>query len=78
YCDSIECLQALLSHPLFKFEHHISFVPSKVWSMAAQLVHIYDEWLTGDHTWELQSNIPLKATVLGIILSSDKTACPYH
>ncbi|KAI6096000.1 hypothetical protein F5141DRAFT_1067925 [Pisolithus sp. B1] len=35
YCDPIECLQSLLSHPLF--EPHISFIPRKVWSMAAQI-----------------------------------------
>ncbi|KAF9230486.1 hypothetical protein BU15DRAFT_32984, partial [Melanogaster broomeanus] len=41
YRDPIECLQSLLSHPLFK--PHISFIPRKVWSTAARLSHIYDE-----------------------------------
>ncbi|KIM56167.1 hypothetical protein SCLCIDRAFT_133163, partial [Scleroderma citrinum Foug A] len=55
------------------FKCHISFVPCKVWSMAAQVMHVYNEWLTGDHAWELQSGLPNGATLLGTILSSDKT-----
>ncbi|KAI5986735.1 hypothetical protein EDC04DRAFT_2589552, partial [Pisolithus marmoratus] len=46
YCNPIECLQALLSHPLF--ESHISFVPRRVWMCAAKICCIYDEWLSGD------------------------------
>ncbi|KAG6377868.1 hypothetical protein JVT61DRAFT_14650 [Boletus reticuloceps] len=69
--DPIECLQTLLSHPLF--QRHISFVPCKVWSTAARLVCVYDDWLSGDHAWELQSSIPAGATLLGVTLSSDKT-----
>lgn len=88
YRDPVECLQALLSHPLF--ERHISFVPRKVWSTAARLVRVYDEWLSGDHAWELQvstisavpplmtyfhtqSSLPPGSTLLGVTLSSDKT-----
>ncbi|KAG9316145.1 hypothetical protein JVU11DRAFT_3828 [Chiua virens] len=50
YRDPIECLQALLSHPLF--ERHISFIPRKVWTTAAQSVRIYEDWLSGNHPWE--------------------------
>jgi hypothetical protein len=52
YRDPIECLQALLSHPLF--EGHISFISRKVWSTAARSVRIYEDWLSGNHAWELQ------------------------
>lgn len=52
YRDPLECVQALLSHPLL--EPHISFVPRKVWSTAARLVRVYDDWLSGNHAWELQ------------------------
>ncbi|KAI6018858.1 hypothetical protein EDC04DRAFT_2576217, partial [Pisolithus marmoratus] len=34
---------------------------------------IYTEWLTGDQAWELQDALPNSATLLGIVLSSDKT-----
>jgi hypothetical protein len=52
YRDSIECLQALLSHPLF--ESHISFVPQRVWTSAAKICRIYDQWLSGDRAWSIQ------------------------
>ncbi|KAI6027294.1 hypothetical protein PISMIDRAFT_8185 [Pisolithus microcarpus 441] len=80
YRDPIECIQSLLSHPLF--ESHVKFVPRKVWSTAAQLSHVYDEWLTGEHAWNLQASsspfdldkeLPEGGTLLGIVLSSDKT-----
>ena len=52
YHNPIDCLQALLSHPLFR--PHISFVLRKVWTCAAKICHIYDEWLSGDRAWSLQ------------------------
>lgn len=55
YRDPVDCIQALLSNPYF--DRHISFVPRKVWSTAARMVRIYDEWLSGDHAWELQVGI---------------------
>ncbi|KAF8547631.1 hypothetical protein OG21DRAFT_1527027 [Imleria badia] len=58
-------------HPLF--EPHISFVPWKVWTSAVKICCVYDEWLSGDHAWSIQEVLPHGATVLGVILSSDKT-----
>ncbi|KIJ16552.1 hypothetical protein PAXINDRAFT_11002 [Paxillus involutus ATCC 200175] len=58
YRDAVDCLQALLSHPLFAA--HISFILKK-------------EWLSGNHAWDLQGQIPDGATLLGVVLSSDKT-----
>ena len=52
YRNPIECLQTLLSHPLF--ESHISFVPRKIWTSAAKICRIYDEWLSGDLAWSMQ------------------------
>jgi Plavaka transposase len=52
YRDAIECLQALLTHPLF--EPHLSFVPRKVWTSAARICRIYEDWLSGDRAWDLQ------------------------
>ena len=47
-----KCLQELLSHPLFV--SHISFVPRRVWTCAAKICCIYDEWLSSDHMWSMQ------------------------
>ena len=52
YRNPIDCLQALLSHPLF--EPHMSFVPRKVWTNAAKICRVYDEWLSGDRAWSIQ------------------------
>ena len=87
YCDPVECLQSLLSHPLFT--PHISFVPQKVWLSSVRTVCIYEDWLSEDHAWNLQASqsfhssyslfdlvkdqIPNGATLLGVVLSSDKT-----
>ncbi|KAI5984418.1 hypothetical protein EDD15DRAFT_2177214 [Pisolithus albus] len=71
YRNPIECLQALLSHP--HFESHISFVPRRVWTCAAKICRIYDEWLSGDRAWSMQEALPPGATLLGVVLSSDKT-----
>ncbi|KIK80760.1 hypothetical protein PAXRUDRAFT_157832 [Paxillus rubicundulus Ve08.2h10] len=71
YCNAIECLQALLSHPLF--ESHISFVSRKVWTSTAKVCRVYDEWLSGDCAWGIQNALPPSATTLGVVLSSDRT-----
>ncbi|KAJ4463779.1 hypothetical protein C8R41DRAFT_927247 [Lentinula lateritia] len=38
-----------------------------------KLVKVYDSWLSGDKAWKMQSQYPEGATLLGIVLSSDKT-----
>ncbi|KAF9230845.1 hypothetical protein BU15DRAFT_56804, partial [Melanogaster broomeanus] len=53
--------------------HHISFVPRRVWTCAAKICRIYEEWLSGDSAWSIQDALPPGATVLGVVLSSDKT-----
>ncbi|KAG1806939.1 uncharacterized protein HD556DRAFT_1436867 [Suillus plorans] len=45
----------------------------KVYHTAEKLSWIYTEWMTGEHAWEMQSALPHGATLLGTILSSDKT-----
>ena len=52
YRDPLDCLQALLSNPLLA--SHISFVPQKVWTSAAKICRIYNEWLSGDRAWKIQ------------------------
>ncbi|KAG2353339.1 hypothetical protein BDR07DRAFT_1496432 [Suillus spraguei] len=38
-----------------------------------RLLCVYSEWLTSDSAWEIQDQLPRGATVLGTVLSSDKT-----
>ncbi|KAG1858322.1 hypothetical protein C8R48DRAFT_775269 [Suillus tomentosus] len=71
YRDAIECLQLLLSHPLLV--DSFDFIPRKVYESAERVVRIYYGFMTGDCAWELQECLPDGATLLGIVLSSDKT-----
>ncbi|KAJ7038765.1 hypothetical protein C8F04DRAFT_881386, partial [Mycena alexandri] len=71
YCDPLECLQSLLSNPLI--QDFVHFTPFWLWSNSVRLMRIYTEWLSGDVSWEIQGQLPLGATVLGTILSTDKT-----
>ena len=72
--------------PLVK--DHILFSPIKLYQSTAKLTRIYTEWLSGDKAWDVQvsfllslllvlteffqTKLGLGATVLGVLLSSDK------
>ncbi|KAG1843581.1 hypothetical protein DFJ58DRAFT_717758 [Suillus subalutaceus] len=63
--DPIECITSIFNHPLF--HHHMDLTPCKVYSTAKRLCR------SGTHHVFLQSAIPKNTTLLGTILSSDKT-----
>ncbi|KAG2108289.1 hypothetical protein DEU56DRAFT_874535 [Suillus clintonianus] len=69
--DPLDCIESLFSHPLFAKE--IDVTPQRVYHTVECTSRIYNEWLTGDAAWSMQSQLPDGATLLGIILSSDKT-----
>ncbi|KAG1852820.1 hypothetical protein DFJ58DRAFT_661084 [Suillus subalutaceus] len=71
YRDAIECLQSLLSHPLLAAS--FDFIPCKVYESAERAVRVYHGFMTGDHAWNLQKDLPEGASLLGVVLSSDKT-----
>ncbi|KAJ7766827.1 hypothetical protein B0H16DRAFT_1453842 [Mycena metata] len=71
YRDPLECLQYLLQNPLIK--DHITFTPFRLWANADKLMRIYTEWLSGDVAWNMQEQLPKGATLLGTIITSDKT-----
>ncbi|KAG1760907.1 hypothetical protein EDD22DRAFT_780506, partial [Suillus occidentalis] len=50
--DLVKCLESLFSNPLF--HDQLDFIPCHVYKTAAQLLHVYSEWLTGDTTWSIQ------------------------
>lgn len=52
YRQPIECLQSLLRHLLLA--PHITFAPRKIWTAAAKICHIYDDWMCSDQAWDLQ------------------------
>ncbi|KAG1905174.1 uncharacterized protein F5891DRAFT_1183113 [Suillus fuscotomentosus] len=69
--DPIECIASIFNHPLF--HRHMDLMPRKIYSTAEKLCHVYTRWMSGNDTWDMQSAIPKGATLLGTILSSDKT-----
>ncbi|KAJ6596774.1 hypothetical protein DFH09DRAFT_905105 [Mycena vulgaris] len=71
YRDPLECLQTLLRNPLV--QDFIQFSPFRLWATSEKLMRVYTEWLSGDVAWNIQGEVPDGATVLGSILSSDKT-----
>ncbi|KAG1783205.1 hypothetical protein EV702DRAFT_1191636 [Suillus placidus] len=71
YRDAIECLQSLLSHPMLAGS--FDFITQKVYTEAAHVVCVYYGFMTDDRAWKLQEGLPDGATLLGVVLSSDKT-----
>ncbi|KAG0694251.1 hypothetical protein DFH29DRAFT_1006510 [Suillus ampliporus] len=69
--DPIECIASIFNHPLF--HDRMDFMSRKVYTTAQKLSRVYTEWMTGDHAWDMQLALPRGATLLGTILSSDKT-----
>ncbi|KIM55110.1 hypothetical protein SCLCIDRAFT_30621 [Scleroderma citrinum Foug A] len=68
--DPLECIATILNNPLL--HGLVDFVPYKEYSLPT-MCQRYSEWITGDDAWNIQSQLPKSATLLGTILSSDKT-----
>ncbi|KAG2341505.1 hypothetical protein BDR05DRAFT_976868 [Suillus weaverae] len=69
--DPLECISTILNHPFFLDQ--LDFTPCKVYSTVKRLCHVFTEWMTGNDAWNMQSALPQGATLLGTILSLDKT-----
>ncbi|KAG2109909.1 uncharacterized protein F5147DRAFT_575484 [Suillus discolor] len=72
--DPLECIATIFNHPLFR--NCLDYTSRKEYSTTQRHSRIYTEWMTGDHAWEMQVCIigaSRGATLLGTILSSDKT-----
>ncbi|KAJ6468957.1 hypothetical protein DFH09DRAFT_1254079 [Mycena vulgaris] len=71
YRDPVELLESLLQNPLI--QDHIHYTPFRLFTTAAQTMRVYTEWLSGNVAWEMQEQLPKGATVIGTIVSTDKT-----
>ncbi|KAG2104749.1 uncharacterized protein F5147DRAFT_775569 [Suillus discolor] len=69
--DPLECIATIFNHPLFC--NCLDYTSRKEYSTMQRHSRIYTEWMMGDHAWEMQSTLPCGATLLGTILSLDKT-----
>ncbi|KAI6010464.1 hypothetical protein EDC04DRAFT_2871206 [Pisolithus marmoratus] len=68
---SLELLQFLFNNP--EFQNVMDLSPYRLYDSATCLYCIYMEWMSGEDAWSMRSQIPVGATLLGTILSSDKT-----
>ncbi|KAF9043458.1 hypothetical protein BJ165DRAFT_1405755 [Panaeolus papilionaceus] len=71
YRNPVLCLEALMRSPLVK--DFIQFTPFRLYETCAKTMRVYTEWLSGDAAWFMQEKLRPGATLLGMILSSDKT-----
>ncbi|KAE9387336.1 hypothetical protein BT96DRAFT_837803 [Gymnopus androsaceus JB14] len=69
--DPLECLQDILKSPLI--QDSLNFSPLGIFTSSAKLVRVYESWLSGTRANDMQRELPEGATLLGTILSSDKT-----
>ncbi|KIM57296.1 hypothetical protein SCLCIDRAFT_28909 [Scleroderma citrinum Foug A] len=69
--DPVELIQYLLNRP--NFQNAMELTPYWLYDTASRLCHVYTEWMSGDNVWWMQSQIPVGATLLGTVLSFDKT-----
>lgn len=52
WCDPLECISSIFNHPLF--HNCMDYSTCRVYTCAQKVCHIYTEWMTGDHAWEMQ------------------------
>ncbi|KXN80664.1 hypothetical protein AN958_08630 [Leucoagaricus sp. SymC.cos] len=71
YRNPLECLETIIQNPLLK--DHLEFGPYQLFESATSTVRVFNEWLSGNEAWKMQDSLPSGATLLGTILSSDKT-----
>ncbi|KAG6916634.1 hypothetical protein DXG01_006054 [Tephrocybe rancida] len=70
--DPVKCVQMLLENPFIGEKN--ATMPIKVYRDEACTNREYGETNTGDWWWETQGKLPPGATIVPVILSSDKTS----
>jgi len=74
YRDAMAMIAFLIGH--VPFEDDITYSPVRQYSESGQ--RVYDEMHTGDWWWDMQTRLPPGATVIPVILASDKTQLTAH
>ncbi|KAH9032385.1 hypothetical protein EDB83DRAFT_2525578 [Lactarius deliciosus] len=72
--DVLQCIRALYGDP--EFAHDLVFAPERHYTDHARTCRVYSEMYTGDWWWAIQTSLEAHrpgATVIPVILSSDKT-----
>ncbi|KAF9037975.1 hypothetical protein BJ165DRAFT_1352997, partial [Panaeolus papilionaceus] len=75
YRDPMKCIQSILHNPIVK--DFLEFDPYRLWQFCEETcetrTRLYGDWLSGDMAWFIHEKLHPQATLLGVILSSNKT-----
>lgn len=74
YRPALECVQSLLSHPFLA--PHIAFAPRRVWTLAARICRLYEDWLSGDRAWAIQVSLPFRIVVAVVFIDGCRKHFP--
>ncbi|KAG1734201.1 uncharacterized protein EDB91DRAFT_1250985 [Suillus paluster] len=69
--NPVECIKDLIGNPLFK--DHMVYAPARAYTDPAGLHRVVDDMWTADWWGDKQKELPKGATIVPIILASDKT-----
>jgi hypothetical protein len=76
YRNPMDAIRTLLSRPDLK--EAMEFTPRRVWETPAHTGRLYTELFTGKWAWRTQVSLPYGATLIPVILASDKTHLTVH
>ncbi|KAG1782843.1 hypothetical protein EV702DRAFT_1040672 [Suillus placidus] len=69
--NPVECIKDLIGNPLFK--DHMVYTPARAYTDSAGLHRVIDDMWTADWWCDMQKKLPVGATIVPIILATDKT-----
>ncbi|KAG1743579.1 uncharacterized protein EDB91DRAFT_1247079 [Suillus paluster] len=69
--NPVESIKELWANPAYL--EHLTYAPEHRFADEGKSEHIYDEFMSGDWAWEMQTLLPDGTTLVPVILSSDKT-----
>ncbi|KAJ7583439.1 hypothetical protein C8J56DRAFT_1096646 [Mycena floridula] len=69
--DPVEVIKELIGNPAFK--NHMAYTPERVFLSKTTDSRQYDEMWTAEWWWEIQEKLPSDATIISVIIASDKT-----
>jgi hypothetical protein len=76
YRNVIRVIEFLIGHP--PFANHLSYAPIRQFSGTGNDNRIYNEMHTADWWWRTQAEVPEGATIVPILLATDKTMLTEH
>ncbi|KAF8126369.1 hypothetical protein EV363DRAFT_1453089 [Boletus edulis] len=72
--DALEVTEMIFGNPIF--QQHMCLDPHEVYT--GQNDHEYTEWMSSQEAFRIQDSLPIGATMVPIILASDKTPVTRH